>query len=768
MNHRWLFPILFLSLFLAGTLYSQSPDNHWLIDHYKNLYQSTFTSSFPKDDSILTVLGRWAWGPCLSVDADSNFAYIANGSTFQILDIKNPVEPHILGEFVANGFITQIRVRGNTAFLCIGSGLLILDITQLALPKQISFIAISGVAVNFALGDSFVYVGTITGLLKVIDISDLTNPYFRGSIPKFSEITSCLEVKDRFIYLDGPEYPFVQIIDATNPDSLINNISDLGGLLTSAFIKDTLLFGSILFGSNYLRVFNISNKLEPQLIGSVLLSDSVIAGAVTITQDGLTAYTLNTISSQPTLTKEGIYSIDISNLAQPVVKAKFFKETQQGSNAIALSKNTLIGAYYSGVSILDANDPDTLISKSFFATGGFSEKIKIRYPYFVLASGLSGIWILDVTNQEEPQPISNIQTGSYISDLLVEDSLIYAVDWAAYSAYEGSDTSRGLWIIDIRDIYHPEILSHYIGITHGALQEVPNSISKSGNMIYITQVPTVNDSNILEIIDVSNPYLPHNVGIFHGSTAPYGVAINDTIVYLATEGGLNIIDVSDPGEPVKISSVLDITRGVVYKAPYLYAASSQFSIINITDPVNPFVIGSTNLPPGSGGTIDLVLDKNFAYSAELYLSVIDIADPDTPTQIAALSGWDAGRGAAYYGDKIYFSDRAFGVWILKNKLITTGIENRTQDKPTEFTLAQNYPNPFNSLTKIKYTLNKEGLVKLNVYDILGSGVANLVHRWQKPGEYTVNFNAAGLSSGIYIYRLNVAGYNSERKMLFLK
>jgi hypothetical protein len=563
--------VLLLLMFIYSlpmTLKSQSYNNQWLIDSYRQRYiYNQNCTNLLEDDSVLTVIGRWAWGPCLSLDADSSYAYIANGTTFQVLDISNPSAIQIIGEYVT-GYIYQLRVRGNTAFVCIGSGLLILDITEPTTPAQLSFIEISGLATNFALSDSFAYVGTIVGFLREIDISDLRNPYLRGSIFKFGEISSSIEAKDRFVYIGSPEYPLTQIVDATNPDSLVNHSFDCGGILTSAYIEDTLLYVAVLHASNYFKIFNISNPTQPQFIGQAVLSDSVITDAVTVSQDGLTAYALSTGSGYPTLTEEGIYSIDVSDLTQPVVKDKYLRETQIGANGIALSKNTLIGAYYSGVTVLDVTDPDTLIYKSFFGTGGSSQKINLEYPYAFLASGLSGVWVIDVSDPGKPQSVSNIQTGSFISDLVVQDSLIYAVDWAAYSAYVGEDTSSGLWIIDIKDIYDPVILSHYIGITHETQQSVPNSISKSGDKIFITQAPFVNDNNILEIIDVSNPYLPARAGVFQNSTIPYDIANNDTIAYLATDNGLKILDVSNPGNPVEISSILDIARGVIYKYPF--------------------------------------------------------------------------------------------------------------------------------------------------------------------------------------------------------
>lgn len=83
-------------------------------------------------------------------------------------------------------------------------------------------------------------------------------------------------------------------------------------------------------------------------------------------------------------------------------------------------------------------------------------------------------------------------------------------------------------------------------------------------------------------------------------------------------------------------------------------------------------------------------------------------------------------------------------------------------------LMQNYPNPFNPETVISYDLAQESKVKLKIYDMLGSEIAELVNESQAPGSYNVKWNASGLPSGIYIYRIEAGGYSFSRKMMLIK
>ena len=102
--------------------------------------------------------------------------------------------------------------------------------------------------------------------------------------------------------------------------------------------------------------------------------------------------------------------------------------------------------------------------------------------------------------------------------------------------------------------------------------------------------------------------------------------------------------------------------------------------------------------------------------------------------------------------------------------------------PDEFSLLQNYPNPFNPTTKIRYSIStspqsppyqggeaKQGwLVQLKVYNVLGKEVATLVNEQKPAGNYTVEFNASNLSSGIYYYKLQAGNYSEIKKMILLK
>ena len=93
---------------------------------------------------------------------------------------------------------------------------------------------------------------------------------------------------------------------------------------------------------------------------------------------------------------------------------------------------------------------------------------------------------------------------------------------------------------------------------------------------------------------------------------------------------------------------------------------------------------------------------------------------------------------------------------------------KNDSKPDSFSLKQNYPNPFNPATPIDYSIAKRGLVHLKVYDVLGHEIATLVNKEQLPGNYTVQFNADNLPSGVYFYTLQSKNITITMKMVLLQ
>lgn len=109
-------------------------------------------------------------------------------------------------------------------------------------------------------------------------------------------------------------------------------------------------------------------------------------------------------------------------------------------------------------------------------------------------------------------------------------------------------------------------------------------------------------------------------------------------------------------------------------------------------------------------------------------------------------------------------------WKLYGSVLTLMITDVQDDeaKPAGYALHQNHPNPFNPTTTIRFSVGTYGHTSLRVYDLLGREVATLVDELKQPGTFHAQFDAQGLSSGVYFYRLTAGTFSASRKMLITK
>ncbi|MBK8982076.1 MAG: T9SS type A sorting domain-containing protein [Ignavibacteria bacterium] len=116
------------------------------------------------------------------------------------------------------------------------------------------------------------------------------------------------------------------------------------------------------------------------------------------------------------------------------------------------------------------------------------------------------------------------------------------------------------------------------------------------------------------------------------------------------------------------------------------------------------------------------------------------------------------------------------VWAGRQVLIHTtdgggvivNVSKLSNGKPSRFELHQNYPNPFNPKTIINYEIGFTSNVKLEVYDISGRMIKQLVNQKQNPGKYNYTFDGSDLPSAVYFYKLTTEDFTETRKMILAK
>jgi len=510
-----------------------------------------------------------------------------------------------------------------------------------------------------------------------------------------------------------------------------------------------------------LKIFSVSKPASPNVIGQVEIGVEVASEISGITTDSTRAYVATRNS--------GVYAVDISDPSKPQV-VSMFKRTLPlsiGVSAITVSQDKIMAAYYTGLLALNISNSDSLEEAWFFPTGGSAQKIELSNNLAYVASGYSGLWILDISDVSNPVGLANINTGGFTSDVEVAEDFAYIVNWPI----EQNEPTRGLWIIDVSNPYQPKILSQYIGIVRFSQTRSPNALAKSGDLIFMTQMPTAGNDSTLEIIDIRDPTKPKQVSVLRSFYRPHYIAIEDSIAYLATaDGGLRIIDVHNSADPIEINSILSLSFAVAVHKPFAFVLRDSILVINISDPQFPFVIGSAQTKFGVS-SMDVALSDNYVYWAADELGAVDISNPENPTQIAAFSGNHSGSGVAARRDTVLFAEGIMGIWLLKNDLITSikDKDNIPSTPPNRFQLYQNYPNPFNPQTTIEFDVPIKTRVLIEVYNVFRQQVKTLYNGTVGSGRHRINFDGSTLPSGVYFYRLTSSqGISITRRMMILQ
>jgi predicted GH43/DUF377 family glycosyl hydrolase len=154
--------------------------------------------------------------------------------------------------------------------------------------------------------------------------------------------------------------------------------------------------------------------------------------------------------------------------------------------------------------------------------------------------------------------------------------------------------------------------------------------------------------------------------------------------------------------------------------------------------------------------------------------------PGNPVLLPSPGQWDASMTLSgcvlLVGDTLYmwydatdkpYTSYPWRIGLAKSRYVRVAVGHETY-QPAEFLLHHNYPNPFNPTTTIKFELPKSSDVRLSVFDMLGREVSVLMNERRDVGVYDVKFDASGLSSGVYFYRLHAGDFVQIHKLLLVK
>ena len=338
----------------------------------------------------------------------------------------------------------------------------------------------------------------------------------------------------------------------------------------------------------------------------------------------------------------------------------------------------------------------------------------------------------------------------------------------SHYAYLVSEGGAGVQIVDLQ--YLPDSVHFVKSYTYSGFTRA-HTVSQTGSFLYLNGGNNTTGGG-LTILDLTDPENPVKRGQWSTRYVHDCYVRNDTIFAACIDDGyLSILDATDK-DNITLIKEFTYPQAVTHNAwvtsdgDYLVVSneggSNHAFIWDIRD-FNNIVQLSEIIPYENSMIHNALIKGDSLYLAHYRAGVIvyNIADKSNPVEVGHYDTYPA-SGLAFQGcwnvypyfesGKIIGSDMASGLYVLQMGTVTS-IDPVSTVSPDEYSLSQNYPNPFNPETKITFNIPVSGFVSLKVYDNLGREVQALVNEERTSGAYSIQFNSDNLNSGVYFYKL---------------
>jgi len=456
--------------------------------------------------------------------------------------------------------------------------------------------------------------------------------------------------------------------------------------ITDEDVKAIDLKGStaiLAVGKSGVHIVNISDPLNPT--GTVIDTDGE---AVDVAVDGEFAYVA-----------DGSKGLKAFSLLDP---ANVTKLGEIATSSAAKAVTTALGYAYvattTGIDIINISNPAAL-TKVNTITHPNANDVFIKNGFLYVASGTDGLKVYDISTPSSPTPVSAKDYTEEIWNSLgvgVENSVIFVANGAAgidaindtssdkkanldtsgsatkintldRDGFIGlSDGAGGFDVIDYRSITDANASDVHLSIGASyATVGIPEKTVVKGNKLYVAD-----QEGGLQILDITNPSKPTRIGGVDTGTKANAVAINDdeTKAYLTDENlGLIVIDISDKANPTFDENsivVIPKAKDVKVKGSYAYVVAREtgLHIVDVSNPTNMLTVG--NIITG-GKAIALDVAGSYAYVADENetLKIINISDPTNPTIVGSyIHGYS--HDVKVVGNYAYIANFSYGLQIV--------------------------------------------------------------------------------------------------------
>ena|GEM_PF-6194082 len=556
----------------------------------------------------------------------------------------------------------QKAVQGDYAYLGMRYGIMIVDISDPAIPSIVSTLEFPDLTQAEAIGVSGNHLYAVSRgdtSFNSIDVSDPSNPSIVGSC-KMRSHTHNMIISGQYAVVteyDGG----VEFVDISVPDS-----PAVATHIQTDKACEVVLVDDLLFVADYedIEIIDISNLSEP----SVLAVYESVGKAQRVAIDGSYLYVADSdfglrildisVPTSPTLVRDyeieycgdvliidhfayvsggsdGIQMYDIADPANPVFQGAIVSE---GWSLLEVDGYLYVQESWSRLEIFDVSTPPAYSLAGTFEPASSSAKSAAVYGDYVYVCA-GNVFTIDCSDPTNPVVIHEYDTqGQYGAQMArISGDHLFVVD------------GTGLEALDLSDPEEP--------VYAGRLNVDVSFISIDGDYA------AVSNSNTVYLVNISNPGSMSIEGTYSGSPFFRDAVLSGNYLYLSinyssSSAELHIIDVSDPVSP-QLMTIYSTTRSsfsaIEAAGDYLYLhAGYGLEIVDVSNPALPTEVSYIS----TSSITEIVANGDFLYTSTIGngLDIVDVFLPQLPQKIASYRTSGNGYGIALSGDYVYLAD----------------------------------------------------------------------------------------------------------------
>ncbi|MFX1560710.1 MAG: LVIVD repeat-containing protein [Promethearchaeota archaeon] len=585
--------------------------------------EPTFIINTPEKSPLSTDdiidIGNWSYGDIWYIEYQSDIVYITQGYMLQILDMTSAIDPILIGELYIGYGIQSMEIADT--ILYIGTtydGVCIVDVSDPTSPRKIGNIPTAARALSLCSNSTLLYVGVDDDYIEVLDVSTPSDPI---SLFNYTAISSSnylwdIEIQDEIIavanggghlkFLNGSNPLSLQLIKeytgVSQPLSVhlegtiafvvgygdplsclnitdLNSITVLDTLSEVSYGRDIQIAGNLAFSSNGGSGIYIVDVSDPT--NMMILFNGFGMNGRSVYDSAVKDETLFVPD-----TRNGLYCLNITTPENPNIAGFHPGETIVSSIAI-LGDFAYLGHYTNGFSVIDVSNPLGPTKVGYWGTYSTSTvnqvpdssrmaDMEVYGEMLFAADGARDLKIFNISDPTNPSLIKSFELSGGLAN---------GIAIGGHHAYI-SDRYYGLRIIDFSDPFHPVARGEFSTVTANEAD-----VAYENETAYL-----VNGANTLYIINVTDSMNATSIQTMTVGNGATSVEVQENIVYVVSNNGLEIINVTNRTSPTLLTTFNDVpVADIKIDGDFAYVGfSSGVGVLNITDKLNPTLIARYN------------------------------------------------------------------------------------------------------------------------------------------------------------------------------